>query len=47
MNGWLSLPPGLGDADAADWFERARAHIATLPPKVKKPTKKAPGRPTS
>ncbi|KGN42290.1 hypothetical protein N801_00540 [Knoellia aerolata DSM 18566] len=35
------------DADAADWFDRARTHIETLPPKVRKPTKKAGGRPTS
>lgn len=40
MSGWLSLPPDLSDADAADWFERARAHIATLPPKVRKPAGK-------
>ncbi|WP_404385890.1 TfoX/Sxy family protein [Knoellia locipacati] len=40
MNGWLSLPPDLSDADRADWFERARAHIETLPPKVRKPARK-------
>ena len=39
MNGWLSLPADMSDADAADWFERARVHIATLPPKVRKPGK--------
>lgn len=38
MNGWLSLPADVSDADAADWIERARAHIATLPPKAKKAT---------
>ena len=47
MSGWQSLPPDMTDADAADWFERARTHIETLPPKVRKPTKKAAGRPTS
>lgn len=41
MNGWVSLPADLSDADSADWIERALAHIATLPPKVKKPAKKA------
>jgi len=39
MNGWLSLPADMSDADAADWFERARVHIATLPPKGRKPGK--------
>ena len=47
MSGWQSLPPDMTDADAADWFERARTHIETLPPKARKPTKKAGGRPTS
>lgn len=41
MSGWWSVPGDLPDADVADWVERARAHIATLPPKVKKPAKKA------
>jgi TfoX/Sxy family transcriptional regulator of competence genes len=40
MPGYLTLPPSLAEADAADWVERARAHVAQLPPKVKKP--KAP-----
>jgi hypothetical protein len=39
MNGWLSLPPDLPDADLSAWTDRARDHIATLPPKVKKPKK--------
>ena len=36
MGGWLSLPAGFSDEDAMSWIERAREHIATLPPKVKK-----------
>ena len=39
MGGYLSLPASLSDDEAAAWVERARAHIATLPPKVKKPKK--------
>ena len=37
MGGWLSLPRGLPDAEASAWTDRARDHIATLPPKVRKP----------
>lgn len=37
MGGYLSLPADLPDADKAAWVDRARDHIATLPPKVKKP----------
>lgn len=33
MGGYLSLPASLSDEEAAAWVERARAHIATLPPK--------------
>jgi TfoX/Sxy family transcriptional regulator of competence genes len=36
MSGYLTLPESLGHADAAAWVERARAHVATLPPKVRK-----------
>ena len=39
MNGWLSLPADLPDEDVSAWTDRARDHIATLPPKVKKPKK--------
>ncbi|MGH3361770.1 MAG: TfoX/Sxy family protein [Nocardioides sp.] len=39
MGGYLSLPPDLPDQEAAAWLERARDHVATLPPKVKKPKK--------
>ena len=39
MGGYLSLPASLSDEEATAWVERARAHIATLPPKVKKPKK--------
>jgi TfoX/Sxy family transcriptional regulator of competence genes len=39
MGGYLSLPASLSHEEAAAWVERARAHIATLPPKVKKPKK--------
>ncbi len=39
MGGWLALPGSFSDEDAMSWIERAREHIATLPPKVKKPKK--------
>jgi hypothetical protein len=39
MGGYLSLPASLSDEEAAAWVDRAREHIAALPPKVKKPRK--------
>ena len=39
MGGYLSLPADLDDADKVAWLDRARDHVATLPPKVKKPKK--------
>jgi len=41
MGGYLSLPRSWrADADlAARWVEKARAHVSSLPPKVKKPGK--------
>jgi hypothetical protein len=39
MGGYLSLPPDLDDAVLITWVDRARDHVATLPPKVKKPRK--------
>ena len=41
MSGYLSLPSAWrDDADrAAQWVERARAHVGSLPPKVAKPRK--------
>jgi TfoX/Sxy family transcriptional regulator of competence genes len=39
MGGYLSLPADLTDADQSAWVDRARDHVATLPPKVKKPKK--------
>jgi hypothetical protein len=39
MGGYLSLPATLPEAEARAWLERARDHVATLPPKVKKPKK--------
>jgi TfoX/Sxy family transcriptional regulator of competence genes len=39
MGGYLSLPANLPDEEKAAWTDRARDHIATLPPKVKKPKK--------
>ena len=39
MGGYLSLPASLTDEQATAWVERAREHIATLPPKAKKPRK--------
>ena len=44
MNGWLSLPADLSDDELATWTDRARDHIATLPPKVKKPAATQPGK---
>ena len=37
MSGWLSLPADLSDEERSAWTDRARDHIATLPPKVRKP----------
>jgi TfoX/Sxy family transcriptional regulator of competence genes len=37
MSGWLALPAQLDDADKRAWTDRARDHVATLPPKVRKP----------
>ena len=39
MGGYLSLPADLDDAEQTAWVDRARDHVATLPPKVKKPKK--------
>ena len=36
MNGYVSLPPEMADADAAAWVDRAREHVAALPPKQRK-----------
>ncbi|WP_270887640.1 TfoX/Sxy family protein [Pedococcus sp. 5OH_020] len=36
MGGWASLPADLGEEERAAWVERARDHIARLPPKVRK-----------
>ena len=40
MGGYLSLPAAWrdDDAEAARWVARARAHVGSLPPKVKKTT---------
>jgi TfoX/Sxy family transcriptional regulator of competence genes len=42
MGGYLSLPASWhGDQElAAGWVAKALAHVATMPPKVKKPAKK-------
>ena len=37
MKGWLSLPREMADEDKSGWLDRARDHITTLPPKVRKP----------
>ena len=37
MGGYLTLPSTLDDQQAAVWVERARAYVATLPPKSRKP----------
>lgn len=41
MGGYLSLPPSWRATPevARDWVDKARAHVSTLPPKVKKPKK--------
>ena len=41
MSGYLSLPAAWrADADlAAQWVDKARAHVGAMPPKVKKPKK--------
>ncbi|HEY7720147.1 MAG TPA: TfoX/Sxy family protein [Pedococcus sp.] len=36
MGGYLSLPQDLSDAEQTAWVDRAREHVATLPPKVRK-----------
>ena len=36
MAGYLTLPETVGDVEAAAWVERARAHVATFPPKARK-----------
>ncbi len=36
MGGYLSMPPSFTEEQARDWMERAREHVATFPPKVKK-----------
>jgi TfoX/Sxy family transcriptional regulator of competence genes len=44
MRGYLSLPRAWRASPevAADWVERARAYVAALPPKQKKPEKPGP-----
>jgi TfoX/Sxy family transcriptional regulator of competence genes len=39
MSGWLSIPASFTEDQARYWMERAREHIATFPPKAKKPKK--------
>jgi len=36
MKGWRSLPAAMPDEEKSAWLERARDHVATLPPKPKK-----------
>ena len=45
MGGYLSLPAAWrDDADlAAQWVDKARVHVGSLPPKVKKPKKSRAG----
>jgi TfoX N-terminal domain len=40
MSGWLSLPARMDDADKSRWTDRAREHLASMPPKVRRPKKK-------
>jgi TfoX/Sxy family transcriptional regulator of competence genes len=39
MGGYLSLPPDLSEEQQTDWVDRARDHVAALPPRVRKPKK--------
>jgi TfoX/Sxy family transcriptional regulator of competence genes len=39
MGGYVTLPSSFTDEEAARWVERARAYVATLPPKATKPKK--------
>ena len=43
MGGYVSLPPSLDRDQAAQWVEKARAHVGSLPPKVNKPGKSRAG----
>lgn len=36
MGGWISLPLDMPAEEMTGWIERARSHVSTLPPKVKK-----------
>jgi TfoX/Sxy family transcriptional regulator of competence genes len=36
MGGYLSLPAEMAEDEARDWVEKARAYVATFPPKVRK-----------
>jgi len=36
MKGWVALPAAMTDEDKSAWTDRARDHIATLPPKPAK-----------
>jgi TfoX/Sxy family transcriptional regulator of competence genes len=41
MGGYLSLPAGLDRDQTAQWVEKARAYVSSLPPKVRKPRKQS------
>ena len=47
MGGYVSLPAAWRDdpAAAASWVEKARAHVGSLPPKIKKPKPPKPRQP--
>ena len=36
MGGYMALPPSYTPEQSAEWVEKARDFVATLPPKVKK-----------
>jgi hypothetical protein len=40
MREYVSLPPDFDDEAAGAWIDRALAHVAAMPPKVKKPKQK-------
>jgi hypothetical protein len=40
MGGYVTLPAGIEPGAAEGWIDRSLAHVAAMPPKVKKPAKK-------
>ncbi|MEI2731705.1 MAG: TfoX/Sxy family protein [Dermatophilaceae bacterium] len=40
MGGWIALPRDLDESAVLAWFDTAREHVATLPPKTRVPRKR-------